>query len=419
MTSLAELRRLARLAVATIVVGVLTGLAVLLLVWVLHTLEHAVWGHEPGPFLDRLATPEPWKRFVGVTSAGVLAALAWYGLRRWGRKVPSVAQGVSGREMPAWETLADTVVQVSAVGLGGSLGKEVAPRELAAMLTSKAVRWFGLERRWVRVLIAAAAGGGLGAVYNVPLAGALFALEILLVEFGPRVAVPALLVSGIATIVARPLVGDVVLYDVGEVTASGSLLVAAVLIGPVMGFAGTWFTQGARYVSARRPTGWRILVVMPAIFAGVGLLGMFFPLLLGNGRALAQAAVDFAEPAWMLLVLAVLKYIATTATLGSGAVGGTLQPSVAAGAALGAAAAMAWSMVWPGAGTTELAIVGAAAFLTANLRAPLTAIALMLEFTGTGLGLLLPIVLAVGGSFATSWALTDGPARRGLSWASL
>lgn len=397
------LATLLRLGIATLITGVATGLAVLLLVWIVHSLEHLVWGHEEGPFLDGLAYPSVWwLPIVTVGGAGVVAAVGWYLLRRFGRTLATVEQGVDGARMPWWETLVDTVLQVGSVAMGASIGKEVAPRELSAMAGSKIVRWFGLDPRWRRILIASAAGAGLAAVYNVPLAGALFAVEILLAQFSVGAAVVALTVSAVATLVARPLVGDGSLYTVGSLEVNASLIVAAVLIGPLMGWGATSFATITKKLSRFRPQGWKLLVVLPLAFTAVGALGAAFPLILGNGRALATAGFDLSQPALLLIALAVLKYVATTVSLGSGAIGGTLQPSVAIGAALGAAAAAGWAFVWPGADGTALAIVAASAFLASNMRAPFTAIALIIEFTNTGFTLLLPIFLAVAGSLVAS-----------------
>ena len=284
---------LVRLGLATLCVGIATGLAVLLLVWIVHSVEHLVWGSAEGPFLDGLALPSPWwLPIVSLSAAGVIAALGWYLLRRFGRRIASVEEGVAGKRMPALETLADTVIQVTSVGLGASIGKEVAPRELSAMAGSKLVGWFRIDARWSMILVASAAGAGLAAVYNVPLAGALFAIEILLARFSAGAAVVALSVSAIATVVARPLVADDALYHVAPVAVTPSLLVAAVLIGPLMGWGATSFSAVTARLSRRRPTGWKLLIVLPLTFAAVGVLGAFFPLILGNGRALATAGFD-------------------------------------------------------------------------------------------------------------------------------
>ncbi|MGN7969282.1 chloride channel protein [Microbacterium sp. 22296] len=404
---------LVRLGASTALVGVGAGLAVLLLVWIAHSLEHLVWGHEEGPFLDGFAVPDPWWLPIAtVGGAGAVVAVGWYLLRRFGRRLATVEQGVDGARMPWWETLVDTVLQVGSVAMGASIGKEVAPRELSAMAGSKIVRWFRLDARWSRILIASAAGAGLAAVYNVPLGGALFAIEILLAQFSVGAAVVALAASSLATLVARPLVGDGSLYSVASVEVNASLIVAAILIGPLMGWGASSFSAVTKTLSRFRPEGWRLLVVLPVAFAAVGALGAVFPLILGNGRSLAAAAFDLSEPAILLIALALMKYVATSVSLGAGAIGGTLQPSVAIGAALGAAAAAGWAFVWPGADATALAIVAAAAFLASNMRAPFTAIALVIEFTDTGFTLLVPIFLAVAGSLAASRLTSPESLRR-------
>ena len=407
-----RLGALARLALATLLVGVAAGLAGALLLAILYGIQGAVWGDARAPY-QGAATPAPaWLPVVTVTAAGLLGAGSWYALRRWAPPVASIEQGVAGARMPVWSTLADTVTQVSAVALGSSVGKEVAPRELSAMAASVIARWFRLEPRWGAILVASAAGAGLAAVYNVPLGGAVFALEILLVRFGPAAAVPAFGASAIATAVARPLAGDGTLYSLPPVHAEPSLLAACLLLGPLMGLGGSGFARVTEWLSRRRPAGWRILVALPVVGALVGVTGMFLPLVLGNGEALAQTGFDGSLPALMLLAYALAKAAATAATLGAGGVGGILQPSVAIGVALGAATAAPWSWLVPGTDAAALAVVCGAAFLAASMRAPVTATLLMIEFTGTGTELALPIVLAVAGAMATAAGLQRVRGRR-------
>jgi CIC family chloride channel protein len=403
---------LARLALATLIVGIAAGLAGALLLAVLYVIQGALWGDARSPYLGA-ATPTPgWLPALTVTAAGILGAGSWYALRRWAPPVASIEQGVAGARMPVWSTLADTVTQVSTVALGSSVGKEVAPRELAAAAASAIARWFGLGQRWGGILIASAAGAGLAAVYNAPLGGAVFALEILLVRFGPAAAVPAFAASGVATAVARPLAGDASVYALPQVQTDASLLMACLVLGPLMGVGGSAFARVTEWLSRRRPTGWRLLVALPVVGALVGVTGMFLPLVLGNGEALAQTGFDGSLPALVLLAYAVAKTATTTATLGAGAVGGILQPSVAIGVALGAAAAAPWSWLAPGADAAAMAAVCGAAFLAASMRAPVTATLLMIEFTGTGTTLALPIVLAVAGATATAAMLQGIRGRR-------
>jgi CIC family chloride channel protein len=144
---------------------------------------------------------------------------------------------------------------------------------------------------------------------------------------------------------------------------------------------------------------------MPLVFAGVGLLSLAFPAILGNGQALGQVAFAGLIGIPLIALLLLLKMVATTATIGSGGAGGTLQPSVAIGAALGAATGGLWLMLWPGSPVAAFAFIAAAAFLASTMRAPMTALVLLIEFTGQGPALLVPAILAIGGSVAVSYVI--------------
>lgn len=401
----------ARLTLAVVIVGITSGLAALILVFVVHTIERLVWGEATGPFLDHLAYPSNrWLPLLTLGVAGVGGALAWYALRRWGPPLTAIRDAVKkGTKMPILATVGDAVIQVTGVALGSPIGKEVAPRQVAAAFGQAVAVKLGVEERWVPVLIASGAGAGLAAVYNVPLAGTLFALEILLVRFNLRAAGVALAINIIATLVARPMVPDTSLYTLPPVQSSWAVIAVAVALGPILGWAGSAFTTMLRWLTKHRPQGWHLLVALPGALGIVGLLAYWFPLLLGNGRALAQAAFDGTQTVAMLLVLAVLKYLVTTLVLGAGAIGGTLQPSVAVGAATGAAVGLL--LGWSPPEVAALAVAGAGAFLATTMRAPLTAIALALEFTGTGFTLLIPVSIAVLISGATA-ELIDGLSHR-------
>ena len=87
---------------------------------------------------------------------------------------------MSGTRMPVIETLVNVFLQMATVAAGASVGRENAPREAGAMMASQLAHRFGVDRGTTRLLVAAAAGAGLGAIYHIPLAGAVFAFEILL-----------------------------------------------------------------------------------------------------------------------------------------------------------------------------------------------------------------------------------------------
>lgn len=255
------------------------------------------------------------------------------------------------------------------MGLGASIGREVAPRELGAAIAGWLSKKAGVTSRERRILVACGAGAGLAAVYNVPLGGALFSVEILLAEISFATALPALATAAIATIVARIDVASTPLYTMPRFDLSPSLFVWAVLASPVLGFTALGFVRLVRLMEGIRPRSWGIIVVMPLVFTAVGLIAIPFPEVLGNGRALGQTAFSALMPIGMIAVLAVVKVITTTATIGSGAAGGTLTPSLAIGACLGAALGGVWELAWPGGPVAAFAFVAAAAFLASTMRA--------------------------------------------------
>jgi H+/Cl- antiporter ClcA len=397
-----------RLVTVTALVGIGSGISGLLVSLALHGVEHLAYGYSSGTFLDGVLASSPTRRVIAVFIAGVVGAIGWFALRRRARPVVSIEQSVAGARMPALVTAINAGLQVLIVGLGASIGREVAPRELGALVASWLSDRAGLSARERRILVACGAGAGLAAVYSVPLSGAVFSVEILLAELTLATALPALATSAIATLIARIGVPAGPLYVLPHVRLTASLLVWSIIAGPVLGFAALGFVRLARYAVHHRPRSWSILIIMPIAFLGVGLLSIPFPSILGNGRALGQVAFAGTLTLGVLAVTTLMKAVATTVTIGSGAAGGTLTPSLAIGAGAGAVLGGCWSILWPGTPLAGFAFVAAAAFLAASLRAPVTALVLVIEFTGQGPALLVPTMIAIAGSVAVVYLLGRG-----------
>ncbi|WP_182045651.1 chloride channel protein [Curtobacterium sp. ME26] len=405
-----------KLAVITALVGIAGGVAGISVWLALQAIQFVAFGYPFGGHREAADAPSGLNRFLALTAAGVLTGVAWWAIRRWAKPVVSVTAAVGGKRMPALATVANAAVQILAVGLGASIGKEVAPREIGAWLSQLVTARAGLTARETRILVACGAAAGLAAVYDVPLGGALFAVEVLLGELTFATALPAFATSAIAAFTARLVIPDEVLYHVPAMHMSPSLLVWALVVGPLLGFAGVGFVKLTNRLQGMAPKGWHLLVVLPVVFAMVGLIAVPFPEILGNGRALGLVAMnatteepEFAglSPIVFLLLLAVIRTITTSATIGAGAVGGTLTPSIAIGSAAGAALGGLWVLLWPadGSNLAAFAFVGAAAFLATTMRAPFTALVLVVEFTQEGTDILVPSLLAITGSVAVGYLL--------------
>src|SRR5262249_35128341 len=143
-----------------------------------------------------------------------------------------------------------------------------------------------------RIMVACGAGAGLAAVYNVPLGGAVFVLEVLLGSFGWPALVPAIVTSSIAALVAQLGLGNEHQYLVPQMTVSTSLLAWAIVCGPIFGVAAWGFTELTKRSRAAAPKDWRLPVLSLLNFAIIGVLAMHFPQLLGNGKGPAGLAFD-------------------------------------------------------------------------------------------------------------------------------
>ena len=372
-----------RLAAATLATGVIAGLVGLACIHLLHWIQALAWDMHGGTLLEAASAASPTRRVLVLTLGGVIGALSWFLLFRRNKAITSVSAAVDGTPMPPLRATWHALTQVLVVGLGASVGREVAPREMAAAFSAAAADRLGLSAEDRRIIVACGAGAGLAAVYSIPLSGAVYTLEILLVSRSGRAVAPAFLTSL-------------------------SLTVFGALVGPLLGAAGWAFKQAVARVGAARPRDWRLLLTLPAAFLVVGLIASRLPSVLGNGQASAQTQFDaqWAAGAGLAFALLVLfaKTVTTFLTIRAGGWGGVLTPAVALGAGLGAVIGLPWASAWPGSEVAAFAFIGAAAFLGASMNAPFTGLILVIEFTAQGPTILVPAVLAVGGATAaTTW----------------
>jgi chloride channel protein, CIC family len=246
-------------------------------------------------------------------------------------------------------------------------------------------------------LVAAGAGAGMAAVYNVPLGGALFALEVLLGSLALPLVLPALLMSLLATAVAWIVIPTHATYVVPIYSVAARQIVWAALIGPLAGLTAVLWVRLVAVANRSRPTRRTARVLAPiVIFAALGAVAIQYPQLLGNGKELAQLAFVGKLSVGLLAVLFILKPLVTAACLGSGAPGGLFTPTLVLGVLFGALLGHAWSVLWPGSPTGSYALIGGAAILAAAMQGPLSASVLMLELTHSTGSLTVPLLLAAG-----------------------
>lgn len=399
--------RIPALIAAVAIVGIAIGAAAGLLTLMLYQVERFALGyienaHESGPF-----NVPALRRLISVTVGASIAAVIWWLLRTRTTTVPSVKKAVGGALMPVWQTIVHVLLQIFIVGTGMSIGREVAPRELGAMFGQRFARWVRLGAKDTRMLVAITAAAGLAGVYNAPLAGTFFAVEILLADVTLETVTLAFACSALASWVASLVKGTHTFYLIGKANGlfTPDYMVFALIAGLMLGVAGALFRRGSQWAEKNKSSGAGILWMMPLAGLLTGVVAIAVPQVMGNGRATAQ--LSFSSKADLavipvLLLSFVAKAIVTLMTIRSGASGGVLQPGIALGASGGAILGILWMQVFHTNSIGMYALLGACALLAASQQAPLMAICLVMELADAPINLFVPIGLAVAVSAFTA-----------------
>lgn len=387
-----------------VVVGVGVGLGAAALIELLNWMQSTL-------FPLSLESGRPWI-FVTVP-LGLL--VAWFIARRFapevaGDGVPeaTAALAVHGGRMRARVIPLKILATAATIGTGGSAGREGPIVQIGGAIGSVLSRRFHFSEDQIRSLVAAGAGAGIGASFNAPIAGMLFALEVILVSFAARHMSAIVIASVAAAVTTQAIVGgeDAITAGTYELNSATELFLYAGLAIAVVAVGFFFLRLLDRLEGLADKYGARLGFLRPV---GVGLLvaGMIFlePRLFGTGQNVTNALLlqerisaitgELAEFWWVLLLLAVAKAVATSLTMSSGASGGAFMPSLFMGAAVGTGFARLAELAWvPELDPGAFAVVGMAAMFAVVGRAPLTAILIVFEVTGArDYQLILPLML--------------------------
>lgn len=383
---------------ALILTGVGTGLVAIVLMYILFSFEHLAFGYHSGSFQAATERASPVRRLLSLVIAGAFGGVAWFLLRRYTKgeksEIDDVIWNGDGR-LSFRRCLGTGAISEVVIGMGASIGREAAPKLLGGATGSVVAGWMRLSTPQRRLLVACGGGAGLAAVYNVPLGGALFTAEILIGSMSLPVVLPAVICSMIATLVGWIYLPTHATYlGIPGFHVTPELMVWSVIVGPILGVLAVGYIRLIAWVGHHRASGRWALVAPLLAFTILGLIGMQYPQLFGNGKDMAHTAFLGAGTLGLLLVLAALKPLVTALCLSSGASGGVFTPVMSTGAVLGGALGLAWSHLWPGSPASAYAIVGGAAMIGAGMQAPIAALALMLELTHGGFSIMVPMIAA-------------------------
>lgn len=375
-------------------IGVAAGLLDTIMVGTTKLLHHYLFAIE-GTDLSGAASVPALRALVVPIAGGVLLALVAIVVARFGRTRiidPIEANALYGGQLSLRDGVVVTLQTMLSNGFGASLGLEAGYTQIGSAVASRIGRAFRVRRADLRTLVGCGAAGAIGAAFNAPLTGAFYAFELIIATYSIATLAPVMIASICAVVTVRVLMpppsfqvdfaGTLSWIDYGSAAATG-IACALFGIGVMRGVAliETLFRR------SRIPT-WLRPVVGGVV---VGALALITPAVLSSGHSALRVGFDAYYTAPFLLMLILLKSLASAVSIGAGFRGGLFFASLFLGAMFGKLIAIGWMIVFglqvPG---VVLGIIGMSGMATAIVGGPLTMSFLALETTSS-----LPLTIAV------------------------
>jgi len=366
----------------------------------IHLLERLFTGQSQG-LVNAAAELPIWHRAIVPVIGGVLAGLVLYVFGRaltWTRAVDYMEAVLVGDGRIGFRaTLINALSSLLTIGSGGSIGREGAMVQLAAMMGSRLGLLAGAPIPRLRLMVACGGAAGIAAAYNAPISGALFVAEIVLGSIAMESFGPLVVASVTSSATIHQILGYGPVFDVPPVHfVSNYELIFYVVLGVILGHLAPPFLAlldlaRAAFRRLHLPLYWQL--GLGGLL--VGVVSIFVPQVWGNGYSVVGTILRGDLAGWLLLAVLAAKVLATSATVGSRAVGGVFTPTLFIGCALGALYGELLHQALPS--FTSLpavyALIGMGGFLAATTHAPLTSILMLFEMTAD-YQIVLPLMLA-------------------------
>ncbi|WP_019911735.1 ClC family H(+)/Cl(-) exchange transporter [Paenibacillus sp. HW567] len=307
-----------------------------------------------------------------------------------GSGIPQVKAVLQNKlEMNWWKAVsAKFVGGTISIGAGLSLGREGPSIQIGALMAQGFSRLLRKTKTEEHMLITCGASAGLAAAFNAPIAGVIFALEEVHMNFSPLVMIAALASSLTADFVSKEFFGmSPIFHFSGISTIPLGQYYHLIILGIIVGIMGIFFNKGIyAFQDLYKKMTWlpaQFRPVVPFLLAGV--LGLCLPSVLGGGNNLVNELVEGPFGLKLLLLILVVKYLFTMLSYGSSAPGGIFLPMLVIGSLIGVIYTKLINGMTGGTTLNESSflILAMAGYLTASLKAPITGIILITEMTGS------------------------------------
>lgn len=395
------------LAMLSVFVGLVGGAIVIALREGILFFQSNFYG-APGERLYDTVAALPWWQVLAVPTFGGLAVgiLLKFGMP--GGRPQGVADvievsALKGGRMSMTTGLRAAVINALSIGSGASVGREGPAVHLGAALAGWIAKRLHLTRTLSRTLLGCGVAAAVAGSFNAPIAGALFASEVVIGHYALKAFAPVVIASVTGTAISRAYYGDFPAFVLPPHQITSYLeFPAFIMLGILAGFTASVLLRAiftAQDVSQKIPGP---VWIRPAI-AGflVGAIALVLPQVLGVGYGITDDALSGQVALWLLVAVLIAKIVATALSLGFGFGGGIFSPSLVVGAMLGGSFGIVVTSIAPelNPGTGGYTLVGMGAVAAATLGAPISTTLIVFEMTGDyelTMGLMLAVVVSTG-----------------------
>ena len=404
---LLRLRRFLRndhliLSVLGLVVGSGTGVIAVIFRETIHYIDVKLLGAE-SETVYHFAAQLPWWQILLIPSVGGLIIglfIYFFMPNQHPQGVADVieANALRGGKMSSRTGIKAAIASILSIGVGASVGREGPAVHLGASLSSWFARKLHLTRSLTRTLLGCGVGAAVAASFNAPIAGVLFASEVVVGHYALKAFAPIVIASVAGTAISRSHFGDFPAFAFEtEIITSVWEFPAFVLLGVCAGIAAIIFMRSiflAEDLANKIPVPRWALPALGGL--GIGIIAIYFPQVLGVGYGITESALLMELSLILLIVLGVLKILATAISLGFGFSGGVFSPALVVGAMVGGAFGIIATTAIPehSSGPAAYTIVGMGALAASVLGAPISTTLIIFEMT-KNYALTIAVMLAV------------------------
>lgn len=373
--------------IIAVIIGVLTGYLAVAFRTLILFFQNTLWGE--GSLIEVIKAVPIYLKF-GIPILGAIVVALFvnkFAKEAKGHGVPEVMNAVATKNgiMRMRVVIVKALASALSIGTGASVGREGPIVQIGSAFGSSIGQIFQVSAMRMKTLVACGAAAGIAATFNAPIAGALFASEVILGDFSVVAIGPIIISSVFATITSRHFYGDHPAFTPPAYALNSPIeIVFYILLGVAAGLVGWLFVKSLYYSEdifdkSKLPIGIQALI-------GGSILGIFailMPEVLGVGYESMDRALAGSIPFYLVILILFGKIFATSISLGSGSSGGIFAPSLFMGAMLGNALGTTFHNYFPNiaASPGAYALVGMAALVAATTHAPITAILIIFEMT--------------------------------------